>query len=108
MNAGKLNKRAVIKRSNKTDDGYGGWTSEIVDVAEVWCDFKETESVVSDANGSVNNLIGADLVMRKKTAENIQIGDTLMVYGSVTLWRINSVMDSVNDFFTTFKCSRIG
>lgn len=108
MSAGMFDKRIVIKRLTKTSDNYGGTTSTIADFKTVWAHLKETNGNIDIENGRQKRTVEVELMFRKKTADQIDDNDVLQIENVTGTFRINSRFDSLNDFETTIKASKIG
>jgi head-tail adaptor len=107
MDAGKLNTRITIKRFTEASDGYGGTTTETVDVKTIWASKKETGGEVKTQDGRrlLHNVI--EVEVRKKTAEDILFDDLLQVESQTETYRIIELFDSKQDFATTIKAVKI-
>ena len=51
MNAGKVDKRVLIKRQTKTSDGFGGFTSTSATQNTIWANVSFTKGDVTSKNG---------------------------------------------------------
>ena len=77
MDAGKLDSRVLIKRLSKTSDGFGGFTSTNATQNTIWANLKFTGGDVNQKNGKRNRNLEIELIVRKKTADEILITDLL-------------------------------
>ena len=100
MQSGKLNSKITIKRLIKTDDGFGGFTSTLSDIASVWCDLKQISGEIGDSFGKRSHETRVEILMRKKTADLIIIGDIFIVGTGSQNYRINEKFDSELNFMT--------
>lgn len=107
MDAGKLNTRVTIKRLTQTADGYGGTSSTITDYTTIWAAKKELGGDVKNENGQRTIYNDIELMVRKKTADNINHDDVLQVESDSNTYRITSIYDSKQDFMTTIKATKI-
>ena len=79
MQAGKLNSKITIKRLVKSPDQFGGFRSTLSTVASVWCDLKQINGEINEKFGKRDHEIEVEILMRKKTANLILIGDIFTV-----------------------------
>ena len=100
MQSGKLNKKITIKRLVKTEDEFGGFNSTLSDVATVWCDLKEVSGEIKDSFGKRLHSVQIELLMRKRTADLIQIGDIFTIENKSQEFRINEKFDYSLDYGT--------
>lgn len=107
MQAGKLNTRISVTSYNRVQDEFGGWNNTEADVASYWCNFEPIKGDVSQVSGKRSLSTEAKIVMRKKAAENINIGDTIKVNSLGNSYRINDKYDSVLDFYTEIIATKI-
>ena len=107
MDAGKLNTRVTVKRFTETSDGYGGTTTETVDITTIWASKKEISGEIKTQDGRrlLHNVM--ELTVRKKTADNIQFDDLLQVEADSDTYRITELYDSKQDFMTTIKAVKV-
>ena len=106
MQAGKLNSKITIKRLVKSPDGFGGFTSTLSTVASVWCDLKQISGGISDNFGKREHETKIEILMRKKTADLIIIGDIFIVGNGSQNYRINEKFDSELDFLTKLTATK--
>lgn len=106
MQSGKLNTKITIKRLVKTDDGFGGFNSTLSDFASVWCDLKQISGEISDNFGKREHETKIEILMRKKTADLIIIGDIFIVGNGSQNYRINEKFDSELDFLTKLTATK--
>lgn len=107
MDAGKLNTRVTIQRFSETSDGYGGTTTESSDIATIWAYKKEVGGEVKTENGQRTLHNDIELLVRKKTADNIEFDDLLRIESETDTYRITDFFDSKQDFMTTIKAVKI-
>jgi len=107
MDAGKLDTRIAVVRLTKTADQYGGYTSTEATVATYWASLTYVNGDIKSENGQRQHFVGIELMMRKKTADEIQDQDLLQVEGSEPKYRINSIVETDQDFYTTITATKI-
>jgi len=107
MDAGKLNTRVTIKRLSETSDGYGGTSSTVADYSTIWAHKKELGGDVKNENGQRTIYNDIELTIRKKTADNIRHDDVLQVESDSSTYRVTAIFDSVQDFMTTIRATKI-
>ncbi len=106
MDAGKLNSKITIKRLIKTPDEFGGFNSTLSEVANVWCDLKQLSGGVSDRFGKRTQDIEVEIMMRKNTADLIQLGDIFTLEGGSQNYRINEKFEFDLDFYTKLLATK--
>ena len=106
MQSGKLNSKITIKRLVKTDDGFGGFNSTLSDVASVWCDLKQISGEINDSFGKRLHETRVEILMRKKTADLIVIGDIFIFGNGLQNYRINEKFDSELNFLTKLTATK--
>ena len=107
MNAGRLNTRISVNRYTKVADDFGGFTSTEAVLKNVWCHLKEIKGDVSVENGMTQRRVTAELILRKKAADEILIGDTISIEGQSGQFKINDKYESQLDFYTTITATKI-
>lgn len=107
MDSGKLNTRITVKRLTNTSDGYGGTTSTIADYKTFWAKKKEVSGEIMQQNGTINRYIQIELIIRKRTADEIRNNDILQVEGSADTYRVNSIHETRQDFYKMIKATKI-
>ena len=107
MDAGKLNQRITIKRLTKSSDGFGGFNSTLSDVKTMWCSLKEISGEVKDEFGKRERYVEVELLVRKKSANDITIGDIFIAEGNTDEFRINNMYQSKLDFYVEIKATKI-
>jgi len=106
MDAGKLNSKIIIKRLIKTPDEFGGFKSTLSNVATVWCDLKQLSGDVSDRFGKRTQDVQVEIMMRKNTADLIQLGDIFTLEGGTNNYRINEKFEFDLDFYTKLLATK--
>jgi len=102
MDAGKLNKRVLIKRQAKTSDGYGGTTSTLSTTATVWAKINEKQGKIEEKNFKRGRYLEADFIMRSKTVtENITDDALLQIQGESKYYRITEIFEHRDKYYTT-------
>jgi len=107
MNAGRLNTRISVNRYTKVADDFGGYTSTEAVLKNVWCHLKEIKGDVSAENGMTQRRVTAELILRKKAADEVRIGDTINIDGQTDKFKINNMYQSELDFYTTIIATNI-
>lgn len=107
MDAGKLDTQIAVVRLTKTADQYGGYTSTEATVATYWASLTYVNGDIKSENGQRQHFVGIELIMRKKTADEIQDQDLLQVEGAGPKYRINSIVETDQDFYTTITATKI-
>ena len=107
MNAGKLNTRININRYTKVADDFGGFNSTQSVYKSIWCHLKEIKGDVSADNGMTQRKVNAELMVRKKAADDILIGDTFNIDGQSDQFKINDLYQSDLDFYVTIKATKV-
>lgn len=106
MQSGKLNSKITIKRLIKTPDEFGGFTSSLSDVATVWCDFKEVSGEIEDNFGKRLQSIGVEIIMRKRTADLVVVGDIFTLENESQKYRINEKFEYSLDYATKLTATK--
>lgn len=107
MDAGKLDTRIAVVRLTKSQDEFGGYTSTEAVVATYWASLTYVNGEIKSENGQRQHYVGIELMMRKKTADEIQDQDLLQIEGSGPKYRINSIVETDQDFYTTITATKI-
>lgn len=108
MNAGKLNDRITIKRLSRVSDNFGGFNSTLSDVKSAWCSFVQKEGEIEMENGKRQRSLVAELIMRKKTADDIIVGDIFVLEGQTDQFRINEMYESELKYYVKIKATKSG
>ena len=106
MQSGKLNSKITIKRLEKTPDGFGGFTSTLSDVATVWCDIKQLSGDINEKFGKREQDLQIEILMRKRTADLIQIGDIFTLENKTQNYRINNKFEFDLDYLTKLTATK--
>jgi head-tail adaptor len=107
MDAGKLDTQIAVIRLTKTQDEFGGFTSTETTVATYWASLTYTDGEIKSENGQRQHFVGIELMMRKNTADEIQDQDLLQIEGAGPKYRINSIVETSQDFYTTITATKI-
>ena len=107
MQAGKLNSRVTIKKTTRVQDEFGGWQNTADYNVSVWADVKQLSGEISQENGKRSLELEVQITMRKKTAEKVNLGDVITIGTDAAEYRVNSKFDSVLDFYTELKATKI-
>jgi len=100
MNAGKLDKRVLIKRQTKTSDGFGGFTSTNATQSTIWAKVDFTNGEVTSKNGRKKRNLQIELLVRKKTADTILTTDLLQIENITGLYQINDMYNADYKYYT--------
>jgi len=106
MQSGKLNSKIIIKRLVRTADNFGGFTSTLSDVATVWCDLKQISGEINEKFGKREHEIQVEVLLRKKTADLILIGDIFIVQNGTQKYRINEKYQFDLDYLTKLTATK--
>lgn len=106
MQGGKLNNKITIKRLVKTPDEFGGFTSTLSEVATVWCDIKQLSGEINEKFGKREQDIQIEILMRKRTADLIQIGDIFTIENKSQNYRINNKFEFDLDYLTKLTATK--
>lgn len=104
---GKLDTQIAVIRLTKTQDEFGGFTSTETTVATYWASLTYTDGEIKSENGQRQHFVGIELMMRKNTADEIQDQDLLQIEGAGPKYRINSIVETDQDFYTTITATKI-
>jgi head-tail adaptor len=107
MNPGKLNDRITVKRLTRVADGFGGYNSTLADVTTAWCDFKQKAGEIEMVDGKRQRSIEVELIMRKKTADSISVGDIFVQENQTDKFRINEMFESELKYFVKVKATKV-
>jgi head-tail adaptor len=107
MDSGKLNKRIIIKRQSKTDDGFGGTTSTLSTIATIWAKVKELKGEVSKTEFKSGRFIEIEVIVRSKTADEfILASDIVQIQGQTGNYKINDIYESQEDQFVKISATK--
>jgi head-tail adaptor len=107
MDAGKLDTQIAVIRLTKSQDEFGGFTSTEATVATYWASLTYVDGNIKSENGQRQHFVGIELMMRKNTADEIQDQDLLQIEGAGPKYRINSIVETSQDFYTTITATKI-
>jgi head-tail adaptor len=107
MDAGNLDTRIAVVRLTKSQDEFGGFTSTEAIVATYWASLTYVDGNIKSENGQRQHYVGIELKMRKRTADEIQDQDLLQVEGAGPKYRINSIVEHKQDFYTTITATKV-
>jgi head-tail adaptor len=103
-----LKQRIIIKRLEKTADGFGGYTPSVMfDIDTVWCKVQETKGAIDEKMGIRLKSTEIEIIIRKETADLIMNQDILQVEGFPGLYRINSGFQTFENFWTKMTATKI-
>ncbi len=107
MNIGKLDTRVLVKRLTKTADTFGGFTSTQATASTIWAAKNDSKGDFKTENGKRSRYDEIELIIRKKTADTIQDTDLLKLESEAGTYRINSIVDTVQKYFTKIIATKI-
>ncbi len=108
MDAGKLDKRLIIKTVNKSDDGFGGFTDSVSTNKTIWANVQEKSGEIKSDDGKRSWVSQIEIICRKKAFESINNRTSILqVVGNVTNYRINQVYNEDFKYFTKIIATRI-
>lgn len=106
MRAGKLNKKAVIKRNGETTDALGGVIDGLVEVGQAWCGFIALRGGErATAIGNQSTMVGTLFFRYSTLSASIQIGDVIEVDGVAYEAVSPAVNESMNNESITVAIS---
>lgn len=103
MDAGKLDTRIEIKRLTKSADNFGGFTSTKATHATLWANKKDKSGEMITQNSQRKFELKTLFTIRKKSADQISLSDTIQIVGDSDEYRINSKFDSVHKYYTVLE-----
>lgn len=107
-NASILKLRILIKRMQKTSDGYGGTTpGGYVTIDTVWGRVQETKGPIDEKMGIRQKSTEIEITIRKETADLIANEDVLQVEGFTANYRINSGFQTFENFWVKMTATKI-
>lgn len=107
MQPGKLNNRIGVYRQTRVADGYGGWSNTTALNDTYWGDVKEEAGAIDDVAGARKQMVEITITMRKTTADNLQIGDTITVDSNSDKYRINSIVKTDLKYTSEIKATKL-
>jgi len=106
MRAGDLDTRVLVKRQSKTADGFGGFTSTLSTQTTIWASVNYTDGDITTKNGKRDRNLVIELIVRKKTADNIATTDLLEIENETGQYQINTMFDSKYKYFTSITATK--
>lgn len=106
MRAGDLDTRVLVKRQSKTADGFGGFTSTLSTQTTIWASVNYTDGDITTKNGKRDRNLVIELIVRKKTADNIATTDLLEIENESGQYQINTMFDSKYKYFTSITATK--
>lgn len=103
MDAGNLNTRVEVYRLSKSSDGFGGYNSTQSLFMKIWADKKDLSGEIRQENGKRSLYNEMELIIRKKTSDELYIGDLLQIENIPGKYRLTDKFDSVDRFFTKIR-----
>ena len=107
MDAGEFDTRVEIKRLTKTSGSYGGTTSTLATYATIWAKKRDESGDIESENGRRKIKDEIELVIRKKSADQIANDDLIRIEGESNDYRVVSIFDNVHKYFTQIKAVRL-
>ena len=106
MQAGKLNKRATLKRLQESKDNYGGVTEAWVLLGHAWCGFIALRgSERATAIGSQAELVGTVFMRYSALSKSLTLGDVIEVDGQTYRVESPAVNESMKNQSITLMVS---
>lgn len=106
MRAGDLDTRVLVKRQSKTADGFGGFTSTLATQTTIWASVNYTDGDITTKNGKRDRNLVIELIVRKKTADDIATTDLLEIENETGQYQINTMFDSKYKYFTSITATK--
>jgi head-tail adaptor len=106
MRAGDLDTRVLVKRQSKTADGFGGFTSTLATETTIWASVNYTDGDITTKNGKRDRNLVIELIVRKKTADDIATTDLLEIENESGQYQINTMFDSKYKYFTSITATK--
>ena len=106
MNAGKLEACVLIKRRAKPAYVFGGFSSNLATQTAIWANVNYTGGDVATKNGKRDRNLIIELIVRKKTADDINTTDLLEIENVSGQFQINNMFDSNYKYYTTITATK--
>jgi len=106
MRAGDLDTRVLVKRQSKTADGFGGFTSTLSTQTTIWASVNYTDGDITTKNGKRDRNLVIELIVRKKTADDIATTDLLEIENESGQYQINTMFDIKYKYFTSITATK--
>jgi len=105
MDAGKLDTRVQVYRTNQTADGYGGFSDSPSLLTTLWANVEYVGGEMQTENGSRKQSKKIKLIFRNKSLEspNNHFEYYLQFPGNVSKYRVVNMFESTPDFYTTIE-----
>ena len=105
MDAGKLDTRIGIYRTNQSADGYGGFTSSPSLLTTLWANVEYVSGEMKTENGSRKQEKKIKLIFRDKALDNPSnyFEYYLQIDGNTNKYRIINLFESTPDYYTTIE-----
>lgn len=108
MDAGKLDRRLIIKSVSKSSDGYGGFTDSVSTNKTIWANITEKNGEIKSEDGKRSWVSQIEIICRKKAFDSINNRTSILqVEGNVNNYRINEVYDEDPKYYTKIIATRI-
>lgn len=107
MDAGKLDKRVIVKAVSKTADGYGGYTNSIGTVKTIWANVKEVSGDIVSSDGKRSQSTDIEVICRTKAITFDLKTHLLQIEGNSTNYRINNIIEEEYKYFDKILATKI-
>lgn len=107
MQAGKLNSRITATKYTRVQDEFGGWNNTAEYNISFWADVDIVKGEIDTISGKRALSTEIKITMRKKSADQINIGDTIVVNSESGNYRINDKYESTLDFYSTLMATKV-
>jgi head-tail adaptor len=104
MQAGKLNSRITVKKFNRVSDEFGGYNNTAASEFTFWGHIERLSGDIEQENGKRSLSLELKITARKKAINGLNVGDVLII--SNEEYRLNSKIDTVEDFYTELKATK--
>jgi head-tail adaptor len=107
MDAGKLDKRVLIKSVGKTADGYGGYTDSVSTLKTIWANVKEVSGDIATSDGKRSQSTDIEVICRTKAITFDLKTHLLQIEGNSTNYRINNIIEEEYKYFDKILATKI-
>jgi hypothetical protein len=97
----------TVQRLTLSPDGFGGWTSTKSVVGIYWCSYKQLTGYIDAKSGKRIHTTDVEIIMRRKTAELLQINDVFSIDDDPTEYRINNIFQEVEMWWQKINATKI-
>jgi len=107
MDAGKLDKRVLIKSVNKTADGFGGFTDSVSTLKTIWANVKEVSGNITTENGRRTQVVEIEVICRTKAIDSVNLNTHyLQIEGESDEYRIDNIIEQEYKYFDKIIASK--